>query len=221
MDEPPSPAIAGPELNGFGPRRRSTVRFVLSIAVALAAAFALYVLQPGWFSAPAAVGPRAGPRALPSPTPRPRPPRDHYLGEQQSVDSVAITPLGVTYTRGSGGDAANKGYVYAIVTLRIVNHRGQDYPFVPNVSCPIQYCNFYVRDGQGEKNPPMPYDPYHTRLRAVVLQDGGHQEGSFTFEVPEHDVRAHTLELLFYHDPFGDANNVLHWELRYSSAHGR
>jgi hypothetical protein len=223
VDDRPSPDNSGPELNGFGPRRRSTVRFVLSIAVAVAAAFALYVLQPSWFTAPAVAGPRGGPRAVPSPTPTPRPPVPHlhYLGQQQSVDNVAITPLAVTYTRGSGADAANKGYVYAIVTLLIVNHRGQDYGFVPNVTCPVQYCNFYVRDGQGEKNPPTPYDPYHTRLRAVVLQDGGLQEGSLTFEVPERDVKTHRLQLLYYHDPFGDANGVVHWELRYPPHHGR
>src|SRR5437588_1716229 len=53
---------------------------------------------------------------------------------------------------------------------------GQDYGFVPDVTCAVQYCHFYVRDSQGEKNPPTPYDPYHTRLRAVVLQDAGHQQ---------------------------------------------
>src|SRR5438552_4597382 len=222
MNDEPSPDNAGLGLNGFGPRRRSTVRFVLSIAVALGAAFALYVLQPGWFSAPAVAGPRGGVRVAPTPKPKPKPaPHLHYLGQQQSVDSVAVMPVNVTYTRGSGSDTANKGYVYAVVTLLIVNHRGQDYGFVPDVTCAVQYCHFYVRDGQGEKNPPTPYDPYHTRLRAVVLQDGGLQQGSLTFEVPERDVKAHSLQLLYYHDPLGDANNVVHWELRSPPHHGR
>ena len=220
MSEQPSPDDSGSELNGFGPRRRSTARFVLSIAVAVAAALALYALRPSWFRAPSAAGPRGGVRALPSPTPKPKRHPLHYLGEQQSVDNFAITPIDVTYTRGSGSDVANRGYVYVIVTLRIVNHRGQDYGFVPNVNCPVQYCNFYVRDSLREKNPPTPYDPYHMRLRAVVLQDGGYQQGSLTFEVPDRDVQAHTLQLLYYHDPFGDANNVVHWELRYPSNRG-
>ena len=218
-DQPPSDN-AEPEFTGFGPRRSSTVRFVLSIAVAVAAVFALYTLQPGWFTAPAAAGPH-GSAVAPTPKPKASHLRMHYLGQRQSVDNVAITPIEVTYTRGSGSDVANAGYVYVIVTLRIVNHRGQDYGFVPNVNCAVQYCNFYVRDSLGEKNPPTPYDPYHMRLRAVVLQDGGHQQGSLTFEVPDRDVKAHTLQLLYYHDPFGDANNVLHWELRPPPNYGR
>ena len=221
MSAQPPPDDWGPELNGFGPPRRSTVRFVLSIAVAVAAALALYTLQPGWFTAPAVAGPHRGVRAVPTPKPKPHLPHLHYLGQQQRVDNVALTPVNVTYTRGSGSDVANTGYVYVIVTLRIVNQRGQDYGFVPDVTCAVQYCHFYVRDSQGEKNPPTPYDPYHTRLRAVVLQDGGHQQGSLTFEVPERDVQAHTLQLLYYHDPFGDANSVVHWELRPPPNHGR
>ena len=221
MSDQPPRDDSGLEINGFGgfgPRRRSTVRFVLSIAVAVAAAFALYTLQPSWFTAPAVAGPR---RVVPTPKPKSKPPHLHYLGQQQRVDNVAITPVSVTYTRGSGSAEANKGYVYVIVTLLIVNHRGQDYGFVPDVNCAVQWCHFYVRDSLGEKNPPTPYDPYHTRLRAVVLQDGGHQQGSLTFEVPERDVQARTLQLLYYHDPFGDANSVVHWELRSPPNHGR
>ena len=30
-----------------------------------------------------------------------------------------------------------------------------------------------------------------------------------------------TLQLLYYHDPFGDANSVVHWELRSPPNHGR
>jgi hypothetical protein len=211
----------GPELNGFGPRRRSTMRFVVSIAVAVGAALALYTVQPSWFTAPVAARLHGGPRAVPTPRPKTHLPHLHYLGQQQRVDNVAITPVNVTYTRGHGSGEANKGYVYVIVTLRIVNHRGQDYGFVPDVNCAVQWCHFYMRDSQGEKNPPTPYDPYHTRLRAVVLQDGGHQQGSLTFEVPERDVQAHTLQLLYYHDPLGDANSVVHWELRPPPNHGR
>jgi hypothetical protein len=78
-----------------------------------------------------------------------------------------------------------------------------------------------VTDSQGEKNPPMPYDPYHTGLRAVVLRDGGYQQGSYTFEVPERDVKTHGLQLLYYHDPLGDANNVKHWLLEPRPKNGR
>ena len=221
MTAQPPPDDWGPELNGFGPRRRSTMRLVVSIAVAMVAALALYTLQPSWFTAPAAARLHGGVRAVPAPKPKSHLPHLHYLGQQQRVDNVAITPVHVTYTRGSGSEVANTGYVYVIVTLRIVNQRGQDYGFVPDVTCAVQYCHFYVRDSQGEKNPPTPYDPYHTRLRAVVLQDGGHQQGSLTFEVPERDVQAHTLQLLYYHDPLGDANSVVHWELRPPPKHGR
>jgi hypothetical protein len=221
MSAQPPPDDWGPELNGFGPRRRSTVRFVVSIAVAVVAAFALYTLQPSWFTAPAVAGPHGGVRAVPTPRPKSHLPHLHYLGQQQNVDNVAITPVNVTYTRGSGSDVAITDYMYVIVTLRIVNHRGQDYGFVPDINFAVQYCHFYVRDSQGEKNPPTFYDPYHTRLRAVVLQDAGHQQGSLTFEVPERDVQAHTLQLLYYHDPFGDANSVVHWELRPPPNHGR
>ena len=68
-------------------------------------------------------------------------------------------------------------------------------------------------DSLGEKNPPVPYDPEHTHLRAVVLQDGGRQQGSYTFEVPEHDVQTHALQLLYFHDPVLDAGSVKHWLL--------
>ena len=221
MSAQPPPDDWGPELNGFGPPRRSTMRFVVSIAMAVIAALALYTLQPSWFTAPAAARLHGGVRAVPTPRPKSHLPHLHYLGQQLRVDNVAITPVHVTYTRGSGSEVANTGYVYVIVTLRIVNQRGQDYGFVPDVTCAVQYCHFYVRDSQGEKNPPTPYDPYHTRLRAVVLQDGGHQQGSLTFEVPERDVQAHTLQLLYYHDPLGDANSVVHWELRRPPNHGR
>jgi hypothetical protein len=221
MSAQPPPDDWGPELHGFGPRRRSTMRLVVSIAVAVVAALALYTLQPSWFTAPAAARLHGGVRVVPAPKPKPHLPHLHYLGQQLRVDNVAITPVHVTYTRGNGSEVANTGYVYVIVTLRIVNQRGQDYGFVPDVTCAVQYCHFYVRDSQGEKNPPTPYDPYHTRLRAVVLQDGGHQQGSLTFEVPERDVQAHTLQLLYYHDPLGDANSVVHWELRPPPNHGR
>ena len=209
------------DLNGFGPRRRSTIRFVLSVAVALAAAVSLYLLQPGWFAAPVTAVPKTGPTAVPSPTPKPKPVTYPYLGDTERVDNVWLTPLDVSYTRGSGANQANMGDVYAIVTMRIENHRGQDYGFVPNTNCLIQLCNFYVHDSQGEKNPPVAFDPYHTHLRAVVMQDGGHQVGSVTFEVPAHDAEAHSLQLLYYHDPFADANSVVHWQLQYLPRHGR
>jgi hypothetical protein len=222
MDDPSSTG----DLNGFGPRRRSTRRLVLSIAVALAAAFALYLFQPGWFTAPANATPGTSPAATATPTPRPRPRRDFYLGQAHMVDNLEVTPIQVTYTRGSGDHVANHGDIYAIVMLRFVNRIGgsHDYTLVPDGNCMVGLlptCHFYVTDSHGEKNPPIPYDPYHTGLRAVVLQDGGYQIGSYTFEVPERDVKMHTLQLLYYHDPIGDANNVKHWLLELRPTHGR
>lgn len=200
------------------PRSRATLRFVLSIAVALAAVAALYLFSPGLFSGPVTATPRVPPRA--TPTPVPPPPRFPDIGEAHRVDNVVIQLVGVQYTRGNGANEANQGDTYAIVTLRIENERGQDYTFVPNVTCLLPYCNFYILDRQGEKNPPIHFDPYHTGLRAVVLQNGGYQVGSYTFEVPERDVKSHTLQLLYYHDPLGDANNVAHWLLKEEAAHG-
>lgn len=207
-------------MNGFGPSRRSTVRFVLSILVALALAFALYLFEPGWFSAPVAAGPQTAPQPTPTPTPKPRPPRLPYLGEARHFDKYVLTPLSVRYTSGNGATAANVGNVFVVVTLRYANVSGADFTLIPTVNCGLPYCNFYVLDSQGEKNPPVAFDPYHTRLRPVVLTPGGHEEGSYTFEVPEHDVKTHSLQLLYYPDPLADANNVKHWLLEYPPKHG-
>ncbi len=222
MNESPLPPESGAGLNGFGPSRRSTVRFVLSIAVALAAAFALYLFQPGWFSAPAAAVPQTGPTPTPTPTPRPQPPHFPYLGQPRHFDKYILTPLSVRYTRGSDGNVANQGDVFVVVMLQYRNTSNGDLTLVPTVNCGLPYCNFYVLDSQGEKNPPIRYDPYHTGLRPVVLQANGYQEGSYTFEVPERDVgKTHALQLLFYPDPLTDANNVKHWYLEYAPKHGR
>ena len=212
---PPTPPA--PSRRRLSPGR-ATLRFVLSIAVALAAVGALYLFWPNLFAAPsAATPPLPPPRA--TPTPRPAPPRYPHIGQAHRVDNVLIRLVGVQYTHGSGANQANQGDTYAIVTLRIQNERGQDYTFVPNVACLLPYCNFYILDAQGEKNPPIHYDPYHTALRAVVLQNGGYQLGSYTFEVPERDVQNQTLQLLYYHDPLGDANNVAHWILKEATTH--
>lgn len=202
--------------------RHRTLRLVLSLLLAFAAALALYLLQPSWFNVPATATPTNQPATpTPSPTARPKPPVYPYIGREQRVDNVYITPLGVTYTHGSGATLPNRGDVFAIVMLRFVNHSGHDFTLVPNVNCSLPYCNFYVSDSLGEKNPPVPYDPEHTHLRAVVLQDGGRQQGSYTFEVPEHDVKAHTLQLLYFHDPVLDAGSVRHWLLTWPPKHGQ
>jgi len=221
VDKQPSPAAPTPDLNGFGPRRRSTLRLVLSVALALAVAFALYVFQPGWFSGTGGTGgtePRASavpPLPPPTPTPPPPVPPYPYLAEGHTIDNVRVTPLEVMYTRGSGVNAANAGNTYAIVMLRVENRSSTDYPLIPTVPCQlaplVPNCFFYVLDGQHEKNPPIPYDPFHTALRQVILQQGGQQAGSYTFEVPTRDIATHTLQLLWYHSPVTDANSVFHW----------
>lgn len=199
------------------------MRFLLSIAVALAAVLALYLFQPGLFSVPAIATPRVIPPKA-TPTPRPSPPRYPDIGEARRIDNIVIKLMNVQYTRGSGAMQANQGDVYAVVTLRFENLRGQDYTFVPSipsVTCGLPYCNFFILDSQGEKNPPIRYDPYHTALRSVVLQSGGYQQGSYTFEVPERDALAHMLQLLYYHDPVADANGVAHWILKEEPLHGQ
>jgi hypothetical protein len=107
-DQPPHGA-RGASSKALVRASASTVRLVVSIVVA--AALALYISQPGWFTAPAAAGLHCGVRAVPAPRPRPTQPHLYYLGQQQSVDNVATTPVNTTYTRGSGSDEANRGYV--------------------------------------------------------------------------------------------------------------
>lgn len=204
----------GPDINGFGPRNRSTLRLILTIAAALVVVLGLYVLQPSWFAAPVAANPPASATPTPTPVPKPKPaPRQYYIGDGHRADGVWITPISVQYTPGSGANQANQGYTYAVVTLRIENHLTQDYTFNPNINC-LQYCNFYVQDTLGEKIPPIEYDPYRTKVRAVVLQSLGHQVGSYTFEVPRGDARDHRLVLLWYHNPLVDPDTVFHWNLR-------
>ncbi len=223
MRDEPTPPSEGIEYESSAlAGRRRTARFLLSVGVALAAALAVYVLQPHWFAATSATTPPGKPTATPSATPRPKPEPLPHLGDTQRVDNIAITPLDVTYTRGSDAMQANKGDVYAVVTIEFVNRTGGDYTFVPNANCSLPYqCNFYVLDSLLEKNPPVSYDPFHTKLRPVLLADGGRQIGSYTFEVPERDAQAHTLELLYYHSLLLDANNVKRWLLVKPPAHGR
>ncbi len=211
------------EWTGFGRRQRSPLRLALSLGLAAAAIILLYVNQPGWFAAPVAViaplNP-AHPTPAPQPSPTPKPQvRDPYIGELQvdNINGVRITLVDVHYTYGSGADQANKGNVYAVVRLRFENRSGGDYPLVPNVNCQLGYnCKFFVRDNQGEKNPPLPYDPDHTHLRAVVLQDKGYEEGSYTFEVPDRDRfnRAQPLQLLYYPNPLTAADTIYRWILQ-------
>ncbi len=211
------------EWTGFGRRRRSPLRLALSLGLAAAAIILLYTSQPGWFAAPVAVvAPRIPthptPAPQPSPTPKPQV-RDPFIGGAQvdSIHGVRITLLGVHYTYGSGADQANKGNVYAVVRLRFENHSGSDYPLVPNINCQLPLsCYFYVNDSQGEKNPPLPYDPTHTRLRAVILQDKGYEEGSYTFEVPDRDRfnRSQPLQLLYYPNPLTAADTIYRWILQ-------
>ncbi len=216
--------------NGFGPRRRSTVRFALSTGIGLALVAVLYLSQPEWFSASSLPGhaevpkPTTVARPQPTATPMPKPkPSDPYIdGWHASPDNVKITLLGVHYTPGDNGRLANRGNVFAIVTLRVQNLQGKDYAFSPNVNCQLQTgCNFYVQDDQGEKNPPIPYDPLHTALRAVVLQPSGLQEGSYTFEVPKRDENSDKLVLLWYPSPFLAPDTLYHWILTGDPHHGR
>ncbi len=227
---PPTTRRDSTGMNGFGPRQRSPLRFVLSTAIALGLVALLYLSQPGWFTTRIITGagpsaaPTAGPTPPPTPTPKPKPapPLEGIGGSHISPDNIKITLTNVQYTRGGDGRVANQGDTFAVVTLLIENQQSQDYGLQPNVSCGLRlFCNFYVQDTQGEKNPPVPFDPYHTALRAVVLQPHGHTKGSYTFEVPENDAAAGRLELLWYYQPLADANNVQHWKLPEDRSHGR
>ena len=229
-NKPPATKNGDPTgTNGFGPRRRSPLRFVLSTGVALGIVAILYLFQPNWFTTRiitgAAPGPTsvAGPTPTPTPTPKPKPapPLEGIGGSHMSPENIKITLEDVQYTRGGDGRVANQGDTFAVVTLLIENQQNQDFALQPNVSCGLRlFCNFYVQDTQGEKNPPVPFDPYHTALRAVVLQPRGHTKGSYTFEVPENDAAAGRLELLWYYQPLADANNVQHWKLPEDHSHG-
>jgi len=212
-------------MNGFGPSRRSAVRFALSVGVAIVAVLAIHLYQPGWFTASAlpAPGPTAGPKQQPTapPTPRPKPADPYIGGWHVSADNIKVTLLDVQYTRGDNGRLANRGNVFAIVTLRVQNLQGKDYAFSPNVNCQLQTtCNVYAQDNQGEKNPPIPYDPTHTALRAVVLQPSGLQEGSYTFEVPARDEHTDHLRLLWYPSPLLAPDTLYHWILTGDPHHG-
>lgn len=210
MPMEPSDGPASPRFNGFGPRRRSITRLGSTLAVVLIVVGMLQIAHPRWLQ-PSHLGPNGtihlgGHRADQ---------RYPYLGETRgSNDGILITPLSVSYTPGDRGTLANKGYLFAIVTLRIQNARAGDYAFLPAVNCLVQVsCNFYIRDSFGEKNPPVLYDPQHTGLRGVVLQPHGQQVGSYTFEVPKSDVQNGSLQLLWYPNPVSDANFLVHWWL--------
>lgn len=207
------------QFGGLGPRRRSVRRLAVSIGVA--AVLGVLAALLGLLAQPVATTPAVSalPTATPVPTVKPKVP-DPAIGGSQTVDNIKITLLGIRYTYGSGTTRANVGNIYAVVMLRIENRQGVDYPFSPNVVCQLGNCNFYLRDNQGEKNPPVLYDPYYTHLRAVVLQPAGVQQGSYTFEVPEHDRMAHDLRLLYYPSPLFDANAVYHWNVTEASKHG-
>jgi hypothetical protein len=221
------------DTNGFGPRRRSNARLLFSVGIAATAFLALRLYQPDWFSASALPGGNpaptalAGPVATPTPAPTPKPPSYPYIGGSQTSSEnstiVKITLRDVQYAPGGNGRVANKGNVFVVVTLRIENRQqGKDYPFSPNVNCQLQTtCNFYVQDNQGEKNPPIPYDPAHTALRAVVLQPGGRQEGSYTFEVPARDAHTDRLRLLWYPSPLLAPDTIYHWILTGDRRHER
>jgi hypothetical protein len=200
--------------------RRPVVRLVASIGAAVLAVILLYLWQPGWFAAPSGAQPPPHNTPPPTPTPTPKPPALPYLGQERRVDSIAVTPITVTYTHGNGVQQANRGNIYAIVTLLFVNHSGHDWVLAPNVNCTLPLCTFYLADSLGEKNPPVAFDPFRTRLRAVILQDNGRQEGSVTFEVPERDVKAHSLQFLYYPNPVFDANSVKTWLLVPPPMHG-
>ncbi len=204
---------------GLGPRRRSVRRLALSVAAA--AALGLVAELTGLLAQPVVTTPAisAQPTPTPAPTPKPKVP-DPAIGGSQTVDNIKITLLGARYTYGSAATRANVGNIYTVIMLRIENRQGVDYPFSPNVTCQLGNCNFYLRDSQSEKNPPVAYDPYHTHLRAVVLQPGGVQQGSYTFEVPEQDRIAHDLRLLYYPSPLFDANTVFHWNVTGTTKHG-
>lgn len=213
---------------GFGRGQRSPRRLALSLLSAVVLALLLHAWQPGWFAVPAVAtivgrvgAPAAGTANPATPVPSPVPTsaaqatlaHEAYIGRALLVDNLRVTLLGVRYTRGMGAEQANTGNIYAVVMVKFenLNHQGNDYSLVPNVPCGLPYCNFYLRDGQGEKNPPVPYDPYHTHMRAVVLQDGGMEQGSYTFEIPARSASTHAMQLLYYPSPLGDANNVHHW----------
>jgi len=201
--------------------QRPLVRLVASLAAAVLAVALLYLWQPGWFAAPSSAQPPPQHTAPPTPTPAPKAPALAYLGQERRVDNIAVTPISVTYTHGNGTQQANHGDIYAIVTVLFVNHSGHDWVLSPNFNCILPLCSFYLVDSLGEKNPPVAFDPFRTRLRAVILQDNGRQQGSVTFEVPEHDVVAHTLQFEYYPSPVFDANNVRTWLLVPPPKHGR
>jgi len=206
---------------GFGPRRGSTGRLVLSLIVALGLLFLLFHLQPSWFFAGGTVVPTpvSGIIATPTPisTPKPVLPRYPYIGQAALINSTSITPLGVQYSQGDNANKPNVGDVFAVVLLHIANHQDKDYNLVPNVPCLLAACNFFIRDGEGRKNPPLPFNPYRTQLRSVVLAPGSSIDGSFTFEVPQSDAAYQTLQLLYYDNPIFNADSLTRWLLKLPS----
>ena len=149
---PPGKSRDSTGINGFGPRRRSPLRFILSTGIALGLVVILYLSQPGWFTTRIITGaapgptPTAGPTPPPTPTPKPRPaPTVEGIGGAHiSPNNIKITLEDVQYTRGGDGRVANQGDTFAIVTLLIENQENQDYSLQPNVSCGLRlFCNFY------------------------------------------------------------------------------
>lgn len=209
-----------PGFNGWGPQRASTRRFVISLAVALCAFLALFLLQPSWFVVSHNVVPTpvAGaivtPTPAPIPTPNASPPHYAYLGQAAVIDGISIAPLAVRYSEGKGADKPNMGDVFIVVLLHIGNKQGRDYNLVPDTGRLLGVCHFYVRDNEGRKSPPLSINPYRTQLRAVVLQPNSFIDGSYTFEVPQADASKQTLQLLYYNSPILNADSLTHWLLK-------
>jgi len=184
----------------------------------LGTVLAILRLQPAWFSANSNTIPPSVTRVAPTPTPVPtvKPISAHYpyLGQGVTIGNITIIPLEVRYTGGSSANQPNVNDEFAVVMLRLVNHQDKDYNVIPNASCLLGVCNFYVRDSEGRKNPPLSYDPFRTRLRPVILQPNSAIDGSYTFEVPRYDAEHNTLQLLYYDSPILNADSLTHWQLK-------
>jgi len=204
--------------SGFGRRKVSMWRFIMSVVAVLGAVLALRRLQPAWFSGTSPIVPTSVAGVAPTPTPVPtmKPPSAHYpyLGQGVTIGGITIIPLTVRYTGGSSANQPNINDEFAVVMLRLVNHQDKDYSVIPNASRLLGACNFYVRDSEGRKNPPLSYDPFRTRLRPVILQPTSAIEGSYTFEVPRYDAEQNTLQLLYYDSPLLNADSLTHWQLK-------
>jgi len=211
-------ANTNPSFSDLRQRKVSTLRFIISLIAALSIVLAVFRLQPDWFSPNSNVVPTsvAGVAITPTPTFTPKLTSSHYpyLGQGITIGNITILPLTMRYTYGSSANQPNVGNEFAVVMLRLVNHQDKDYDVIPNVPCPLVTCNFYLRDSEGRKNPPLSYDPFRTQLRPVILQPSSAIEGSYTFEVPRYDAEHNSLQLLYYDNPLLNADSVTHWQLK-------